>query len=270
MFTYILIHFLYTFFLNLFLIGVDSLYNVVSAVQQGEPATSMHTSPPSRPPSHLHPTPLGDLGHRRSSLCSAAAPSAVCSAHGRVYTSQLLSVRPVCLFSASASLFPPCWWIQPYHFSRFHIYTSICNAHFSLTYFTQYNRAYSLSYRLTISWCVRIHIPSWKCSDFLGEWSQLLDGWVDPHAHPSPWTPRQWASFLTCLLSRDRKLCRVGGRGASQDSSVQPITGSHFPQLKSAANEAGKRVGSESLAPLVGFRSGCCSHAMVSVLLIVP
>ena len=52
------------------------------------------------------------------------------------------------------------------------------------------------------------------------------------------------------------ELCRVGGRGASQDSSVQPVTGSHFPQLKSAANEAGKRVGSELLAPLVGFRSG--------------
>ena len=51
----------YYFFFNLFLIGGQLLYNVVSisAIQEHESAISIHIPLPLRPPSHpSHPTPL--------------------------------------------------------------------------------------------------------------------------------------------------------------------------------------------------------------------
>ena len=100
----------------LFLIGVQLLYNVVlvSAVQQGESAVSIHTLLPFKPPSPRSLTPLSHTSRcpqstRLSSLCYAARGA--CVRRHSLPTRPTSPSPPVCTdpFSTSGSPFLP--WI---------------------------------------------------------------------------------------------------------------------------------------------------------------
>ena len=114
------------------------LYNVVliSAVQWIESAIHMHISPPTH------------LGHHWAelSVLHSSFPLGICPTQSHLYVNVNLPIHPVspfpiipCLFSMSASLFLPCKQFHLYHFSWFHIYASIYNIYFSLSYFTLYD-----------------------------------------------------------------------------------------------------------------------------------
>lgn len=219
------------------------------------------------PLSTSFPTPDPSLSvialHRRAPMPGKRCIS--CSALSMaVHIGHCSSVHPLCLVTlilCSHSLF---WWIHPYHFSRFHLYMLINNAAFSLSDFPHsVQQGLFVFFQSSFLDVSRIHIPSWKCSDFLWRVGQL-HRWTEIPCHQS-WTPRG-SNISSPHAERSASLWVCAGEPeGSQDSSV------HVKILfltKSEANEAGKKRVGWRLAPSsVGFRSNYCSHAMVPVLL---